>query len=43
MGGLARFEGDMLSAYLFEDAEQRVLSKASSGAGGYLGRAISTR
>ena len=34
--GFARFPHDELSAYLFEESEHRVLSKATSGAGGYL-------
>jgi HK97 family phage major capsid protein len=36
ISGFERFQGDTLSAYLLEDAEYRVLSKATSAAGGYL-------
>jgi hypothetical protein len=33
---MARYEGDELSSYLFDEREHRVLSKATSAAGGYL-------
>ena len=36
MEGFSRYEGDHLSPYLFEEREHRVLSKATSAAGGYL-------